>query len=134
MIPLLAVLPLLAPSRMRMDTSWVPLAKAVAAVGRRLSPPDATAHVHRTADLILEICSATPLKNKPYDQRAWARALLPLCGGLDAARSARVADTILAILGDSAKPLVDSGDPVDSARSVGDVTGAPGPAARSPRG
>ena len=63
----------------------VPLAKAVAAVGRRLSPPDATAHVHRTADLILEICSATPVRNKPFDYRDRTRALLPLCGGLDGA-------------------------------------------------
>ena len=40
------------------------------------------------------------MKNNPYDYRACARALLPLCGGLDAARSARVANAVLAVLGD----------------------------------
>ena len=79
---------------------WEPLTKALAAVGRRLPPSDATAHLQRTADLILETYSATPVKNDPYDCRACIRALLPLCEGLDAARSARVADTILASLGD----------------------------------
>lgn len=80
---------------------WEPLTKALATAGSRLPPPDAAPHLNRTADLILDICSTTPVKNDPYDSRASVRALLPLCGGLDEARSARVADMILAILGDS---------------------------------
>jgi hypothetical protein len=80
---------------------WQPLAKAQAAVCRRLPPPDATAHVHRTVDWIIERCSATPEKDGISDQFRAGEALLPLCGGLDADRAARVADTMLAILGDS---------------------------------
>jgi hypothetical protein len=79
---------------------WPSLAKALAAVCRRLPPPDATAHVHRTVDWIVESCSATPERdNISYQSRA--RALLPLCGRLDADRAARVADTMLAFLGNS---------------------------------
>jgi hypothetical protein len=81
--------------------TWESLARALAAVCRRLPPPDATAHRDRMVDLILEISSATPVKDKTLDYRARVRTLLPLCGGLDATRSARVADAILAILGDS---------------------------------
>jgi hypothetical protein len=82
--------------------TWASLAKALVAVCRRLPPPDATAHVNRTVDLILEICSAMPEKYKNfYGNRAGA--LLPLCGRLDEARAARVADAILAILGDNEK-------------------------------
>jgi hypothetical protein len=90
-------------ARMRLPAShtviWESLTRALVAVCRRLPAPDATAHVHRTADYILEICGAPPEKKIPY--QSCARALLPLCGGLDAARAARVADVILAILGES---------------------------------
>jgi hypothetical protein len=80
---------------------WQPLAKALAAVCRRLPPPDATAHVHRTVDWIIESYKATPEKDKISDQFRTAEALLPLCGRLDADRAARVADTMLAILDDN---------------------------------
>jgi hypothetical protein len=79
---------------------WEPLAKALAAVCQRLPPTEATACVHRTVDLILETGSATPQKDKT-NYRFVAGALRPLCGRLDAAGAARVADAILAILGDS---------------------------------
>jgi hypothetical protein len=79
---------------------WEPLAKALAAVCQRLPPAEATACVHGTVDLILETGSATPQKDKT-NYRFVAGALRPLCGRLDAARAARVADAILVILGDS---------------------------------
>jgi hypothetical protein len=79
---------------------WQPLAKAQAAVCRRLPPPDATAHVHRMVDWLVERCSAMPQKDNSSDTFHAAEALLPLCGRLDADRAARVADTMLAILGD----------------------------------
>jgi hypothetical protein len=78
---------------------WPPLAKALAAVCRRLPPPDATAHVHRTVDWIVERCSAKPEEDKSAP-RFRAEALVPLFGLLDAGRAARVADAILANLVD----------------------------------
>jgi hypothetical protein len=78
---------------------WEPLAKALAAVCQRLPQPDAAACVHRTVDLILEICSATPQTDRT-NYRFFGGALLPLCGGLDAAGAARVGDATLAMLGD----------------------------------
>jgi hypothetical protein len=80
--------------------AWESLAKSLAAVCRRLPPPDATARVHRTVDSMLEICEAPPEKDKSR-ARSRVEGLLPLCGRLDAARSARVADAVLAVLNDS---------------------------------
>src|SRR5262249_55464704 len=50
-------------------------------------------------DSILEICRTKPVKDKAH-YKLLVRGLLPLCGRLDATRAARVADVILAILGD----------------------------------
>jgi hypothetical protein len=79
---------------------WGPLARAQAAVCRRLPPPNAAAHVHRTVDWIVENSRATSEKNN-ISYHLCAESLLPLCGRLDAGRAARVADTMLAFLGDS---------------------------------
>ena len=81
-------------------TAWEPLAKALAAVCRRLPPPSAAAHVNLTVDWILESRAATNEMQKVY-YRYHALALRPFCDRLDAARATRVADAVLATLGDS---------------------------------
>jgi hypothetical protein len=65
--------------------------------------------VNRVVDSILEICRTKPVKEKAHYQPR-VGGLLPLCGCLDAARAARVADEILAVLGnDEAVGLVKRG-------------------------
>jgi hypothetical protein len=80
-------------------THWPGLAKALAAVCRRLPAPEAAAHVNRTVDFILEAHGATEEKDKIY-YSFQAEALGALCGRLDADRASRAAAAIIAILGD----------------------------------
>jgi hypothetical protein len=79
---------------------WPALAKALAAVCRRLPAPDAAAHVNRVVDFILAARDATQEKNK-YHYTFQAEVLGALCGELDAATASRTAGAILTILGDS---------------------------------
>jgi hypothetical protein len=80
---------------------WPSLAKALAAVCRRLPASDAAAHVNRTVDFIIETRDTTKEKDR-LNYSAQAQALGLLCGRLlDAARASRVAGAIIAILGDS---------------------------------
>jgi hypothetical protein len=83
-------------------TAWEPLVKTLAAVCQRLPASNAAAQVNRTVDWILENHRTTPERNKVH-YYFHARALLLLCGRIDADRAARVANVILAILGDSEK-------------------------------
>jgi hypothetical protein len=78
---------------------WPSLAKALAAVCRRLPASDADAQVNRTVDFIIAARETTEENGKSmyYYQ---AQALGALCGQLDAARASRAAGAILAILGD----------------------------------
>jgi tRNA A-37 threonylcarbamoyl transferase component Bud32 len=79
--------------------SWESQARALIAVCKRLPSAVATAHKNRMVDSILEVCHAIPKLDNPYRYRV--KGLLPLCGRIDTARAARVADEILAILDDS---------------------------------
>jgi hypothetical protein len=76
---------------------WPSLAKTLVAVCRRLPPSAADAVVNRTVDFILE--TRPPDKDKS-SYRYHAEALGVLCGRLDADRAGRVAEAIIAILGD----------------------------------
>jgi len=79
--------------------SWPFLCRALVAVCRRLPPADAAAYVNETVDFFLAARSTT--KEKEKSDCIWrARALGALGGRLDAARAARVAEAILAILAD----------------------------------
>ncbi len=82
--------------------AWEALAKALAAVCQRLPAPDAATHMNRAVDWILENHRLTKQDRKAY-YYLHALALRPLCERLDADRAVRVADTMLAILGDSEK-------------------------------
>jgi hypothetical protein len=75
---------------------WPPVCRALAAVCRRLPPAEAAAYVNETIDFILAARSTT--KEKWY-YLFHAEALGALCGRLDAARAARVAEALLAMLG-----------------------------------
>jgi hypothetical protein len=79
--------------------AWEFLAKAQLAVGRRLPPSDAAAHVNRMVDIVLEWRSATKEKDK-FRYSLHAQTLGTLSGQFDAKVAARVADTIIATLGD----------------------------------
>ncbi|HJZ57583.1 MAG TPA: hypothetical protein VKE74_21620, partial [Gemmataceae bacterium] len=75
---------------------WPPVCRALAAVCRRLPPAEAAAYVNETIDFILTARITT--KEKWY-YVFHAEALGALCGRLDAARAARVAEALLAMLG-----------------------------------
>jgi hypothetical protein len=78
--------------------AWPPLCRALVAVCRRLPPADAAAYVNGTADFILASRSTTK------EKVSWplhTEALGALGERLDAARAARVAEALIAILGDS---------------------------------
>jgi hypothetical protein len=79
---------------------WESLSRALVAVCRRLPPDDSDAYVNETVDFILATCRTTNEKER-YSWTFHAQALGALCGRLDAARSARVAEALLAFLGDS---------------------------------
>jgi hypothetical protein len=79
---------------------WPSLCGALVAVCRRLPPADAAAYVNETVDFILAARSATKDKEKLHHYIFHVRALGALGGRLDAARAARVAEALLAILGD----------------------------------
>jgi hypothetical protein len=79
---------------------WDSLSKVLVAVCQKLPPSDSAAHLNRTVDFILETKSTTKEEDK-FHYHFHARALGALSGRLDAARAARVADTIVAILGES---------------------------------
>jgi hypothetical protein len=78
---------------------WPDLSTALVAVCRRLPAPTAAAHVNRTVDFIIKARAATKEKDK-YNYTYQAVALGTLAGRLDAARAARAAGAIIAILGD----------------------------------
>jgi hypothetical protein len=78
--------------------AWTALSKCLVVVCRRLPPPDAAAALDRTVDFILETRRTTSEK---FHGHFHAEALGVLCGRLDADRAARVADAIIAMLGDS---------------------------------
>jgi hypothetical protein len=80
--------------------AWVFLAKAQVAVCRRLPPSDAAAHLNRMVDFVLEAHSATEERHK-FRYGYHATTLATLSGQLDAQVAARVADAIIAMLGDS---------------------------------
>jgi hypothetical protein len=106
--------------------NWDSQARAMVAVCRRLPSSDATAHVNRMVDAILEICHAYRIPTHGNAYRYLG--LLPLCGRIDAVRAARVADEILAILADSkngdishatlAELLVSVADRLDARRTL----------------
>jgi hypothetical protein len=77
--------------------AWPSLSKALVAVCQRLPPSDAATHVNRTVDFILEARRTTTEK---LNYHHYAEALGVLCGRLDADRAARVAEAIIAMLGD----------------------------------
>ena len=79
---------------------WQPLAEAQATICRRLPALDAAAHERRTVDWLIERFAERPENDYTFYPFRAADALLPLCGRLEADRAARVADTLLAILGD----------------------------------
>jgi hypothetical protein len=79
---------------------WRSLCGTLVAVCRRLPPADAAAYVNETVDFILAARPATKDKAKLLNCIWHARALGALGGRLDAVRAARVAEAILAILGD----------------------------------
>jgi hypothetical protein len=78
--------------------AWPSLSRALAAVCRRLPPSEADAYVNGAVDFVLAARGTTKQKN--YGP-LHAEALGALCGRLDAARAARVAEALLAILGDT---------------------------------
>jgi hypothetical protein len=78
---------------------WPSLSGALAAVCRRLPPFEAAAYMNETVDFILAVYGTTTEKEK-IRYTLYARSLGALCGWLDAARAARVAETLLAMLGD----------------------------------
>jgi hypothetical protein len=78
--------------------TWPALSKALVAVCRCLPPSDASAAVNRMVDFILE--TRRRMKDK-FHYHLHVEALAVLCGWLDADRAARVAEALIAILGDS---------------------------------
>jgi hypothetical protein len=80
--------------------AWVFLAKAQVAACRRLPPPASAAHVNRMVDIVLESRGATKERDK-FRYGFQAMTLGILSGQLDAKVAARVADAIIAMLGDS---------------------------------
>src|SRR5262249_36568930 len=79
---------------------WPSLSKALVAVCRRLPPADAAAYVNGAVDFVLAARSTTEEKDK-FHYTLHAQVLGALGGRLDAARAARVAEAILATLGDT---------------------------------
>jgi hypothetical protein len=77
--------------------TWPALSRTLVTVCRRLPPADAAAPVDRTVDFILETQRTTNVKSHYH---LHAEALGELCGRLDADRADRVAEAIIAILGD----------------------------------
>jgi hypothetical protein len=90
---------------MRRPTShpicWPSLSRALVAVCRRLPPSEAAAYVNGTVDFVLAARGSAKEKEK-FHRTLHAQALGALCGRLDAARAARVAEALLAILGETA--------------------------------
>jgi hypothetical protein len=78
--------------------TWPSLCRALAALCRQLPPADAAAYENGTVDVVLAARSTT--KDRIYGP-AHAEALGALGGRLDAARAARVAEALVAILGDT---------------------------------
>jgi hypothetical protein len=80
-------------------TAWESLAKAQLAVCQRLPPSDSAAHLNSMVDTVLEWRTTTQDRDKVrciYH----AQTLGTLSGQFDAKAAARVADTLIAILGD----------------------------------
>jgi hypothetical protein len=80
-------------------SAWEYLGKAQLVVCRRLPPTDAAAHVNRMVELVFEWHKATPDQSK-IRLIFQAKLLGILSGQFDTHVAARVADTIIAILGD----------------------------------
>jgi hypothetical protein len=81
-------------------SSWYRLSTALAAVCQRLPAPEAAAHVNRTIDYFVTRRKVTKEEEKAIYFHI-TMALYELRGQLDPARAARVADAVVAILGDS---------------------------------
>jgi hypothetical protein len=79
---------------------WESLSKSLVAVCRRLPPADAAACVNKMVDAILATRGAAKEK-EGYTWTYHSEALGALGGRLDAAGAARVAEALLAFLGDS---------------------------------
>jgi hypothetical protein len=79
--------------------AWVFLARAQLVVCQRLPPADSAAYVNRMVDSVLEASRATKEKDK-FRYTFQAMTLGILSGQLDAKRASRVADAIIAMLGD----------------------------------
>jgi hypothetical protein len=80
--------------------AWVFLAKAQIAVCRRLPPSDSASRVNKMVDFVLETRSATEDKDK-FRYTFQAMTLGTLSGQLDCKMAARVADALIAMLGES---------------------------------
>jgi tRNA A-37 threonylcarbamoyl transferase component Bud32 len=78
--------------------TWPALSRALVAVCRQLPTADAAPPLDRTVDFILDTQRTTNAKSH---YRLHAEALGELCGRLDAERANRLAEAIIAILGDS---------------------------------
>jgi hypothetical protein len=78
--------------------AWPSHSQVLVAVCQRLPPAAAAAAVSRTVDFILETRRTTKVK---FHCHFHAEALGVLCGRLDADAAARVAEAIIAMLGDS---------------------------------
>jgi hypothetical protein len=109
--------------------AWPSDARALVAVCRRLPPSDAAAAVNRTVDFILETRRTAKVESH-YPLHA--AALGVLCGQLDADRAARVAEAIIAILGDgevlgsTRTEFIMHGEIVDALTAVAERLGPPG--------
>jgi serine/threonine protein kinase len=79
---------------------WPSVATALAAVCRRLPPADSAARVNETVDFILATRSTTKA-DKRYSWTFHTQVLAALSRRLDAAGTARVAEALVAFLGDS---------------------------------
>jgi Protein kinase domain len=79
--------------------TWKEIVKAQVAVCKRLSPTDAAAHRQRTFDFVIAGCNPKTDQEK-YRIEYHIMALKILCEQSDAATASRVADIIVAILGD----------------------------------
>jgi hypothetical protein len=80
--------------------SWAFLARAQLAVCQRLPPSDSAAHINKMVDILLEFRRATKESDK-FTYAVHAQSWGILSGQLDAKVAGRVADVLIATLGDS---------------------------------